>query len=193
VKSKPSANFTREMLRNLSDHGLKQRASQMWLLMRVFPFIMFEKVERGDRHMQPVLLLLRIMEIVFAPKLTRSIVPYLRALIQDYKAVFMDLFGRKVNRINKAHHLEHYPECILRAGPLILYWCMRFEAKHQVMKKHANVVCNFKNPPKTLARLCQATQACALGKKQYQINTMRCVGGKKHSCVRNFKPSSVQL
>lgn len=43
-------------------------------------------------------------------------------------------------------------------GPIVHFWCMRYEAKHQMFKRHAQVCCNFKNIPKTMARVHQITQ-----------------------------------
>lgn len=41
---------------------------QIWLLLRAFPFIVAQKIDKGDEHMNLILLLLRIMEIVLAPR-----------------------------------------------------------------------------------------------------------------------------
>lgn len=38
-----------------------------------------------------------------------------------------------------------------RYGPLIWFWCMRFESKHNYFKDLAHRVKNFKNIPKTMA------------------------------------------
>jgi len=43
----------------------------------LFQFLLSEKDPRGNEHMGFVLLLLRIVEIIMAPKLTRSFMPYL--------------------------------------------------------------------------------------------------------------------
>lgn len=146
-KNKPSANFSINMLQK-NDHLLSQKAMQMWILLRTFPFIVAEKIDRGDEHMDLILLLLRIMEIVLAPRVTRSLMPYLQALTKDLMDTFRKLFPN-INLINKFHHLIHYADCIIWAGPLRCYFCMRFEAKHTEIKLRAQNVHNFKNPLKT--------------------------------------------
>ena len=47
-------------------------------------------------------------------------------------------------------------------GPLRRLWCMRFEAKHQRLKKLSDVVCNFRNITKTLAERHQLRQCWEL-------------------------------
>lgn len=117
VKNKPSANFTLAYLRNVQDYKLKQTAAQTWCLMRVLPFIISDKVPKNDKYLSLILLLNRITEIVFAPKLTVTILPYLSELIVEHDVLFRKLFPN-IRRINKHHHLHHYPECIKRTFTL---------------------------------------------------------------------------
>lgn len=147
----------------------------MWCLMRVFPFLVNDKVD-DDEHLQLILLLNRIMEIVFSPKVTISILPYMQELINDHHQLFKKLFP-DVNFINKHHHLTHYCDCIKMSGPLRNVWCMRFEAKHNVFKKHAIVCANFKNLPKTMTRLCQISQCAFWGVKDLLPLRMKCLTG----------------
>jgi len=161
VKNKPSANFTLASLRNLHDYKLKQTAAQTWCLMRVLPFIVSDKVPEDDKYLSLILLLSRITEIVFARKLTVTILPYLSELI-EHDVLFRKLFPN-INRINKHHHLHHYPECIKRSGPLRWMNCFRFEAKHSILKKQGSVCCNYKNIPKTMINHCQISQCATWG------------------------------
>lgn len=174
--NKPSANLTEAMLRK-KEHSLSQKAMQMWCLVRVFPFLLSEKVQNGDDHMRLVLDLLRIMELVFAPKITKSLLPYLTALIETLISNFITLFP-DVHLINKFHHLTHYPECISWAGPLVHYYCMRYEAKHGDLKQRAQNVRNFKNPPKTLIRVSQCGQSAKWGSKNVKIFRLQALNGK---------------
>ncbi|KAK3919924.1 Protein HIR1 [Frankliniella fusca] len=57
--------------------------------------------------------------------------------------------------INKLHHLMHYPQQMREKGPMIRLWCARFEGRHRIIRKHSGVQPNFKNPPKTMARMFQ--------------------------------------
>ncbi|KAJ8676901.1 hypothetical protein QAD02_012688 [Eretmocerus hayati] len=61
-------------------HGLSQKAMQMWLLTRAFPYIFADKAEEDDQFMRVVLELNRIMAIVFAPRVPASVLPYLESM-----------------------------------------------------------------------------------------------------------------
>lgn len=172
-KNKPSPNFIDSNMRNIRDYSLNQKAIQV----RAFPFIVDKKIPAKDQHMNLILVLLRIMEIVFAPKLTKSLLPYLKHLINEFFEIFQKLFP-DVNCINKFYHHFHYPECMAWAGPLILYWCMRFEAKHGEIKERAQVVHNFKNCPKTLLRVCQCVRSAQWSGHDLKINSFNSEGGK---------------
>ncbi|KAE8742811.1 hypothetical protein FOCC_FOCC011669 [Frankliniella occidentalis] len=63
--------------------------------------------------------------------------------------------------INKLHHIMHYPEQIREKGPIIRLWCARYEGRHRILRKHSAVQCNFKNPPKTMARMFQLSTLSA--------------------------------
>lgn len=150
---------------------------QMWCLLRVFPFLVLDKVEENNLCMDLIIYLLRIMEIVFAPKLTDSILPYFGVLITEFLNLFMKLFPHK-DPINKMHNMVHYPECISQFGPLIKLWCMGYERKHGPMKRRAQVVCNFKNVPQTLLRISQSMQCAMWGNGDLKIYSVKCHGGK---------------
>ena len=47
---------------------------------------------------------------------------------------------------------------IYRFGPLVHYWCMRYEAKHSFFKRMAGVIGNYTNLPYTLAKRHQQQQ-----------------------------------
>lgn len=80
--------------------------------------------------------------------------------------------------INKFHHLTHYPECILWSGPLQLYNCMRYEAKHNELKLRAQNVHNFINPPKTLIRVTQCSQSARWGRGDATIFQAETLNGE---------------
>ncbi|KAK3739661.1 hypothetical protein QZH41_014201, partial [Actinostola sp. cb2023] len=50
------------------------------------------------------------------------------------------------------HNMIHLPRTILRLGPMVRSWCIRFEAKHNFFKKLAITIGNFKNITLTLAK-----------------------------------------
>ncbi|KAK4006694.1 hypothetical protein OUZ56_011852 [Daphnia magna] len=73
-------------------------------------------IKVADPYFELIFMLNRIMDIVFAPN---------------------------VNPINKFHHLVHYPAVIRENGPPVRYWCMRFEAYHNIYKRVAHHNSNF--------------------------------------------------
>ncbi|XP_057323483.1 uncharacterized protein LOC130670103 isoform X2 [Microplitis mediator] len=175
MTNKPSANFTDGMLRK-SEHTLSQKAMQIWCLIRAFPFLVADKIPLGDKHMALILNLLKIMEIIFAPKINSRYLRSLQNLITNFHTNFLILFPN-VNPINKFHHMGHYVECIRWMGPLINRWCMRYEAKHGGIRLRAQNVHNFKNLPKTLIRLCQCSQSAKWGAADVKINRFMASNG----------------
>lgn len=79
------------MLRSLAYH-ISQKGMQVWLLLRSFPFLISEKFAAGDKHVQLILDLIRVMEIVFASKILKSLIPYLRTLVKDVMQSFKCYF-----------------------------------------------------------------------------------------------------
>ncbi|KAK3929434.1 Zinc finger protein 423 [Frankliniella fusca] len=84
--------------------------------------------------------------------------------------------------INKLHHLLHYPQQMREKGPLVRLWCARFEGRHRIFRKHSAVQSNFKNPPKTMARMFQLS---TLGSILSRTGTRETVisGGEEHTVL----------
>lgn len=65
-----------------------------------------------------------------------------------HNALFVSVFKKQLKP--KHHFLIHYPECMLKNGPMSLCWGMRFEGKHRLLKMLANVNSSKINLCKTL-------------------------------------------
>lgn len=155
-KNKPSSNFSHQLLNG--DAKLKQKACQNWLLLRAMPFILYDKTnEENEKYFDLLIILGQLVSIVGLYEFSEGILCRLQQLIYQFKDLFRHLFPQR-HEINKQHHLEHYVEAIRQVGPLIIYWCMRFEGKHNDLKKQARVCNNFINVIKTLAMRHQFTQ-----------------------------------
>ncbi|XP_039310773.1 uncharacterized protein LOC113005926 isoform X1 [Solenopsis invicta] len=151
-KNKPSPNFT---LNNFySDNPIQQKVVQTWCLLRIFLFLVSDKVPKGDKYLHLIFLLNRISEIVFIPIASPSQAPYLQDLVLEFVSSFKELFPN-VALINKFHHLMHYWEYLLKSGPLKSIVCLRYEAKHSIFKKYKSQCCNFKNLSFSMIRLSQ--------------------------------------
>lgn len=144
-KNKPSI-----ILNLKSENAVKQTASQMWCLLLVLPFMLGDLVDVQSRHWHLFILLREICSIIFAPVVTCGLAVLLKQLVIDHHTLFKILYPEK-NLIPKHHFMIHYPQLMLMFGPLSKLWCMRFEAKHNPLKRHAHAVCNLKNVSKTLA------------------------------------------
>lgn len=151
-KNKPS------VILNLrtSDNAVKQTASQMWCLLQVLPFLIGDLVDRKSFHWHLFILLREICSIVFAPTVTIGLAVFLKQLIIEHHVLFKKIYDR--NLIPKHHFMIHYPRMLVMFGPISQLWCMRFEAKHNPLKRHAHVVGNFKNISKTLSYKHQVQQ-----------------------------------
>jgi len=132
-------------------HLVKMSASEMWCFLRNMPLMIGAQVPRDDKHWQLILMLLDIIDIVFAPKITVPLSIYLKRLVSDHHAYFRELFPDK-RLLPKHHFLIHYPRCLAASGPPVRYWCMRFEARHKYFKDVAAQSHCYVNIGKTLAK-----------------------------------------
>lgn len=88
---------------------------------------------------------LEIIAICLSRKISINILGYLKGTF----TAFQRRYWRKYH--SKQHYLIHVPSQILKFGPLVKAWAMRFEDKHQQFKKIPKITKNFKNLPKTLS------------------------------------------
>ena len=126
-------------------------ACQIWTFLRVFPFLIEDKVKDVDDDVWNLIMLLsEIVEIICSPSIHLSTLPYLELLIAEYilkrKLVF------PLNNLRPKHHyILHYPMLISQFGPLIKVWTLRYESKHRFFKKTVRFLNNFINLTKTLS------------------------------------------
>ncbi|XP_032798525.2 uncharacterized protein LOC116935302 [Daphnia magna] len=150
LSNKPSPKFTDAGIRKEGDYLTKQRASQNWCLIRMFPLLVGDLIKEDNEYYIHFLQLLDILDILFSPKIALEQIVVLEDLIRQFVERFRELYP-SVQPINKFHHMVHYPEVIRMHGPPTNYWCMRFEAFHNIVKKLAMTNCNFINFAKSAA------------------------------------------
>lgn len=109
-------------------------AWQILTLLRLFPFFTGPNIDTNDEVWYSLLKLTEIVEIVCAPQIHKSYVPYLEDIINEYLGLRKKLFP-SVNLRPKHHYLTHYPEIILQLGPLRKLFTLRFESKHTFFKR----------------------------------------------------------
>lgn len=98
------------------------------------------------------------MALICAPAISADQIGYLRVLIEEYLISRKQAFPH--HRLKPKHHyMSHYPELIIKFGPLIRLWTMRFESKHAYFKQCTRKLRNFKNVCSSLAERHQLLQA----------------------------------
>ena len=148
LKNKPSV-IGKQELKN-PERAMHQSAVQTWCLLRLVPCMIGDLVPEENKYWELLLLLLECMELIFSPSLTPEVTIYLAAIIDEHHSLFLELYPNLHLR-PKHHFMVHYSNSILKLGPLIQFWSMRFEAKHSFFKRISNTTCNFKNICKTMA------------------------------------------
>ncbi|XP_048584094.1 uncharacterized protein LOC5507829 isoform X2 [Nematostella vectensis] len=146
---------------NSGTNSLKQRASQMWCLGRFLPLMIGSHIPGDDEKWQLFIILLEIVSIIFAEVITKDKAAHLRDLITDHHTRFATLYP-ECSIIPKMHYILHYPLTIVRKGPMIRTWTMRFEAKHERLKRLDGSLGNFTNIPWTLSLRHQLRQCYEL-------------------------------
>lgn len=76
-----------------NDLKIRQTASQMWLLSRIFPLLLGDLISRDDCYWKCFLKLLRISEICTAPVLSVDSAAYLELLIEEHHSEFKHLYN----------------------------------------------------------------------------------------------------
>ncbi|KAJ8672617.1 hypothetical protein QAD02_003876 [Eretmocerus hayati] len=127
---------------------VKQSASEALCLARYLGLIIGHKVPRSNEHWQLYLIVRRLIDILTAPKYTRSDLWNLRNLIHAHNSMYFKLYGHLKP---KMHFLLHYIELLLLNGPLINSWSMLFERKNKELRSIAVNTSSSVNLPLTLA------------------------------------------
>lgn len=138
---------------------LSGQAVQNWCFIRLFPLFVLGKVKDfKDKVWLLILKLRQITELICAPRISKRQIGMLLILIEEY------LYDRAQNFPDQAlkpkhHFLCHYPSLMIKFGPLIHLWTLRFESKHSYFKRCARAVKNFLNLSHSLAQKHQMLQA----------------------------------
>ena len=121
---------------------LRQTASSSWLLSRMLSLLIGDKIPKDDDAWKCYQLLMKIVDICTARFCSKESVAYLSTLIEEHHFTFVSTYS--ISLIPKQHFMVHYPQQIIRFGPLIHCWNMRHEAKLNLCKKVSKFG-NFKN------------------------------------------------
>ena len=135
-----------------------QNAARTWCFLRLLPLMLGRLMQGDNIYVQFLVDLKDIMDMSFSFSLSTPDISLLQMKIQDHLESFKILFPAKT-LLPKHHFLLHYGQQFLMFGPLRLYWCMRFEAKHAYFKRVVKVANNFKNVLLTLSSRHQRYQS----------------------------------
>ena len=117
------------------------------------------------------------MQVLSKHAVSLKEVDYLQQLIEQFLEKLKSVFP-SLKLTPKHHYMIHYGEQTKRHGPLRKIWCMRYESKHQVLKRTIANSRNRKNLCKSILR-------------RYQVRAlaMRLNKTKEDHCQTSFKES----
>ena len=171
-------------------NSLKISASEMWCFLRNLPLLIRKYVPREEKNWKLLLLLLDICDIVFSPTVTKSLDSFLSHIIAEHHSYFKELFPDET-LLPKHYFKVHYPRCLVTSGPLIPYWCMRFEARHNFLKELGRIIRCYKNICKTLAKRFQFSLASLLLSGQLH-SSLEYAGPAKEIIIELLEPEIAQ-
>ncbi|KAG9264843.1 hypothetical protein AMEX_G21178 [Astyanax mexicanus] len=125
-------------------------AHENWCLIRLLPFMIGHLIPEDEPAWKVILDLKDIVELVVSPVHSEESVAYLECKISEHRQRYKEVFPGQV-LLPKHHFLEHYPEMIKQFGPIVMFWTMRFEAKHSFFKQVVRHTKCFKNIALSLA------------------------------------------
>ncbi|KAE8743354.1 hypothetical protein FOCC_FOCC011053 [Frankliniella occidentalis] len=130
-------------------------AVQNWMLLRLLVFIIGDKIQDfTDPGWILYIQLKELCEIFCAPSFLKSSLPYVQdVLIPAYFETRQSLSFCPVKYPLKPkhHYMVHYPELMIKFGPIIHLWTMPFEQQHSFFKNVMRKSGNFINPEYTCA------------------------------------------
>lgn len=131
------------------------------------PYILSDLVENpaAVEYLELFLVLQEIVDIVFAPRVTDSLLFHFSKLLEQFFTLFKQAYPN-LSIIPKMHFLVHYPSIIKKNGPTKNYWCMNYERMNGAVKVPSHVMKNFRDPQKTLAYRRQCATLNALLEKR---------------------------
>ncbi|KAK3926387.1 UvrABC system protein C [Frankliniella fusca] len=147
-RNKPA--FVRADGKKLGGHAV-----QNWSLLRLLPFIIGDKMEDlHDPNVELYVLLKQLVEYFCSHSFLKSDIPYIKDVLlpKYFQLRSVVLVNAKLYPLKPKHHyMMHYPELMLKYGPLIHLWTLGFEQKHKFFKHVCRMSRNFINVEYTCA------------------------------------------
>lgn len=124
-----------------NSNSIGQRAAQTLCLIIFLPLILEDIVPKLGENFNKwkiILLLIKMLKIVLAPKITLNMLHDLQITIKEHHELVIKEYA--VPLISKDHIITHYPMIIEKMGPPRIYWTMRFESKNGYFKDLAHTL-----------------------------------------------------
>ena len=139
----------------LSDLQLKSGcitiyASEMIVLIKYLPIMLADLIPKQLDVWEWFLKFRKICCILLSKSVQAKLIQELDNCISDYLELRLKLFPSQLLK-PKHHFMVHYPKLLSLLGPLVRIWCMRFEAKHQILLAYARICKNKINIPYSIA------------------------------------------
>lgn len=130
--------------------NVNQNASQALCLILHLPYILFPFKEKLQSIWLSVESMLQIIQILLSDELDDEFdLKRLSEMITTHLKCYKEFFNQLLKP--KHHFLIHYVLVIMLMGPVVRFWSLRMEAKHQFFKQIINKTKNFMNIKKSLA------------------------------------------
>lgn len=101
-----------------------------------------------ENHWSLYIELRKFFDLIFLTKVTDGTIGQLKFSIKRHHELFKEFFGKLKP---KFHFIIHYPELLRKFGPLVNYWCMRYESRHRELKATSYSASGNKNSLYTVA------------------------------------------
>lgn len=121
----------------------------MLVLVRYFGLFVGDFIPENDHVWNLYLHLRQILDIVMSTSIQKETCILLETLITEHHQLYLQYSGKLLT--TKYHFLLHYPDLLVKFGPFVALWSMRFEAKHRTSKIAANSSASRRNICKSIA------------------------------------------
>ena len=128
----------------------KATAKECWTLLRLLPLIIGGHIPEGNQTWEIFLTYLTLVRLIISPSFKDAELTNLQSLIEQWLRKFKGHF-EGIRITPKLHYLLHYSNEIRKHGALSSVSTLRYEHKHQQLKKFLETSRNYKNPAYTLA------------------------------------------
>ncbi|XP_043199675.1 uncharacterized protein LOC122369204 isoform X1 [Amphibalanus amphitrite] len=134
---------------------VKQQASEAWCLLRLLPLILLSagvlsSAVSGSKMYSLLVQLIKIMLLLTVFTVSLQDLDILQGMVEKFLTDLLACFP-EFKLTPKHHFLLHYADQTRRHGPLRYLWSMRYEAKHQTLKRSVANSRNRKNICKSIA------------------------------------------